>query len=402
MKSIMKKIFKFMLLPALVLPLLFTSCDEDRDSNPTLDLSHLAEGFVLNTPALAENNTYDLNSAKNLVLTCSQPNYGGVPYPVKYYAQVSIDPAFVSDPTVTHKELATYAENPSSLDFNAYEANKAVVSLFRAANPEANIPEKMSVYIRLRAVIGGTLNQTLGETYSNVITLPSVKATYEAPDAKFTDNLFLIGSSIQTPWQSWKAIPKVFGLEGNYYGIIYLPAGGEFKWGTENNDDRGYNRIKEINDEANAGISEGEEHRIKVANAGWYTLHFKGKITEDKKNIDWTLTVYPTKVYILGGSVEMSGTWAFDDAYALTAPADKNGKWVSPAFTASAELRAAVKVGKLDWYRTEFTLYKGNVFWRRYDIVNSWAETEGADYSVTTQVGQKLYIDFDNYTAEVK
>ena len=63
-----------------------------------------------------------------------------------------------------HKELATYAENPSSLDFNAYEANKAVVSLFRAANPEANIPEKMSVYIRLRAVIGGTLNQTLGET----------------------------------------------------------------------------------------------------------------------------------------------------------------------------------------------------------------------------------------------
>ena len=49
-----------MLLPALVLPLLFTSCDEDRDSNPKLDLSHVADGFVLNTPALAENNTYDL------------------------------------------------------------------------------------------------------------------------------------------------------------------------------------------------------------------------------------------------------------------------------------------------------------------------------------------------------
>ena len=391
-----------MLLPALVLPLLFTSCDEDRDSNPTLDLSHLADGFVLNTPALAENNTYDLKSAKNLVLTCSQPNYGDAPYAVKYYAQVSIDPEFANDPTTTHTELATYAENASNLEFNASEANDAIVSLFQAANPDTSVPEEMPIYVRLRGVISGTLNQTLGETYSNVITLPSVKATYEAPDAKFTDNLFLIGSSIQTPWESWKAIPKVEGLDGNYYGIIYVPAGGEFKWGTENNDDRGYNRIKEINDEANAGISEGEEHRIKVANAGWYTLHFKGKITEDKKNIDWTLTVYPTKVYILGGSVEMSGTWAFDDAYALTAPADKNGKWVSPAFTASAELRAAVKVGKLDWYRTEFTLYKGNVFWRRYDIVNSWAETEGADYSVTTQVGQKLYIDFDNYTAEVK
>ena len=391
-----------MLLPALVLPLLFTSCDEDRDSNPTLDLSHLAEGFVLNTPALAENNTYDLKSAKNLVLTSSQPNYGDAPYAVKYYAQVSIDPAFVNDPTTTHTELATYAENASNLEFNASEANDAIVSLFQAANPDTSVPEEMPIYIRLRGVISGTLNQTLGETYSNVITLPSVKATYEAPDAKFTDNLFLIGSSIQTPWKSWKAIPKVYGLEGNYYGVIYLPAGGEFKWGTENNDYRGINRLKEINDEAGADISAGEEQNIKVANAGWYTLLFKGKITEDKKNIDWTLSVYPTKVYILGGSVEMSGTWAFDDAYALTAPADKNGKWVSPAFTASAELRAAVKVGELDWYRTEFTLYKGNVFWRRYDIVNNWAETEGADYSVTTQVGQKLYIDFDNYTAEIK
>lgn len=398
----MKKIFKLMLLPALVLPLLFTSCDEDRDSNPTLDLSHLAEGFVLNTPALAENNTYDLKSAKNLVLTCSQPNYGDAPYTVKYYAQVSIDPEFANDPTTTHTELATYAENASNLEFNASEANDAIVSLFQAANPDTSVPEEMPIYVRLRGVISGTLNQTLGETYSNVITLPSVKATYEAPDAKFTDNLFLIGSSIQTPWKSWKPIPKVFGLEGNYYGIIYLPAGGEFKWGTENNDYRGINRLKEINDVAGAGISAGEEQNIKVTNAGWYTLLFKGKITEDKKNIDWTLSVYPTKVYILGGSVEMAGTWAFDDAYALTAPADKNGKWVSPAFTASAELRAAVKVGDLDWYRTEFTVYKGNLFWRRYDIVNNWAETEGPDYSVTTQVGQKLYIDFDNYTAEVK
>ena len=388
-----------MLLPALVLPLLFTSCDEDRDSNPTLDLSHLAEGFVLNTPALAENNTYDPYYAKNLVLTCSQPNYGGVPYPVKYYAQVSINPAFVSDPTVTHKELATYAENPSSLDFDAYEVNKAIVSLFRAANPDANLPDEMPVYIRLRAVIGGALNQTLGETYSNVITLPSVKATI--PDAKFTDNLFLIGSSIQTPWESWKAIPKVEGLDGNYYGIIYVPAGGEFKWGTENNDDRGYNRIKEINDEANAGISEGEEHRIKVANAGWYTLHFKGKITEDKKNIDWTLTVYKTQVCLIGTCIGQTA-WGFADDTALTAPDDPSGEWVSPAFTASEELRVAVKVGSIDWYRTEFTVHNGDVFWRKYNMPNNWAETMGADYSVKPAVGTKLYVNFDTNKAEVR
>ena len=395
----MKKIFKFMLLPALVLPLLFTSCDDDRDSNPTLDLSHLAEGFVLNTPALAENNTYDPYYAKNLVLTCSQPNYGGVPYPVKYYAQVSINPAFVSDPTVTHKELATYAENPSSLDFDAYEVNKAIVSLFRAANPDANLPDEMPVYIRLRAVIGGALNQTLGETYSNVITLPSVKATI--PDAKFTDNLFLIGSSIQTPWESWKPIPQVQGLDGNYYGIIYVPAGGEFKFATEINDELGYNQIKEIVDEAGAGISAGDNQKIKVANAGWYTLHFKGTISKDKKNINWTLTVYKTQVCLIGACIGQE-SWGFADDTALTPPDDPNGEWVSPAFTASKELRVSVKVGNIDWYRTEFTVHKGDVFWRMKDIPKSWAENMGKDYSVTTTPGTKLYVNFDTNKAEVK
>ena len=398
----MKKIFKFMLLPALVLPLLFTSCDDDRDSNPTLDLSHLSERFVLNTPALAENNTYDLKSAKSLKLTCSQPNYGGIPYVVRYYVQVSIDPKFLSDPTATHVELAT-SYKTAEMEVNATEVNDAVVALFQAANPDTSVPEEMPIYIRLRAVLEITADSNLGETYSNVITLPSVKAAYEAPDAKFTDNLFLIGDGIQTSWQSWKAIPQVYGLTGNYYGVIYMQAGGEFEWGTENNDYRGYNRLKEINDEAGAGITEGDEHKIKVANAGWYTLYFKGKITEDKKNIDWALTIYPTQVYLLGACMNQTcDPWVFDEAYALKAPADKNGKWESPAFLASAELRAAVKVGTLDWYTTEFTIYNGNLFWRRYNIVNSWAETEGAAYSVTTTVGQKLYIDFDNNTAEVK
>ena len=401
MKSIMKKIFKFMLLPALVLPLLFTSCDEDRDSNPTLDLSHLAEGFVLNTPALAENNTYDPYYAKNLVLTCSQPNYGGVPYSVTYYAQVSIDPAFVSDATATHVELATPAYVPSSLEFIASEVNNAVVSLFQAANPDTSVPEEMPIYIRLRGVIDNTENKTLGETYSNVITLPSVKAAYEAPDAKFTDNLFLIGSSIQTPWQSWKAIPQVQGLEGNYYGIIYVPAGGEFKWGTENNDYRGINRLKEINDVDGAGISAGDEQNIKVTNAGWYTLHFKGKISKDKKNIDWTLTVYKTQVCLIGACIGQTD-WGFADENALTPPDDPSGDWVSPAFAAGCELRVAVKVGDINWYSTEFTIHKGEVFWRIKNMPNNWAETMGNEYSVTTTPGKKLYVNFDTNKAEVK
>ena len=33
---------------------------------------------------------------------------------------------------------------------------------------------------------------------------------------------------------------------------------------------------------------------------------------------------------------------------------------------------------------------------------NNWAETMGADYSVTTAPGKKLYVNFDTNKAEVR
>lgn len=78
----MKKIFQYLLLPVMALAL--ASCETDDESNPTLDVSGAANGFTLNMPALAQNNTYDLSAAEKLWLTCSQPNYGGVPYVTRY------------------------------------------------------------------------------------------------------------------------------------------------------------------------------------------------------------------------------------------------------------------------------------------------------------------------------
>ena len=85
----MKHIFKAMLMPVLALPLMLASCETDNNSNPTLDLSQ-ATSFVLNVPGNAANNTYDLLNGERLNLTCSQPNYGGVPYVTDYHVQVSL------------------------------------------------------------------------------------------------------------------------------------------------------------------------------------------------------------------------------------------------------------------------------------------------------------------------
>lgn len=396
----MKNIFKLMMLPLLAAPLLLGACSEDTDSNPTLDLSHVSDGFVLNTPANAENNTYDLANADGLELTCTQPNYGqGVPYVVNYYVQVAIDKNFLTDTTTTHTELAsTYTT--AKMDVNASELNSALVELWQSAHPDESVPESMPVYVRLRACIDGTADPYLGQTYSNIITLPSVKAKYVAPDATYPDNLFVIGSSIQTAWTSWKVVPPVFGISGNYYTMIYVPAGGSFKWGTFNNDWRGYNRLTAINDYAKAGISESTDgnSNIVVENGGWYVLHFVGDITPDGKNINYTLNIYPGAAYVIG--TVAGGDWT--TGWELSAPETADGEWVSPAFTAAGELRAYIKIPGIDWYRTEFSIYQGACYFRNVDIPNNWNETMGSEYSVNCAVGQKLYVNFDANTAEVR
>lgn len=405
----MKHISKFMLLPLLALPLMFTSCDQDDDDNPTLDLSHLSEGFVLNVPANAANNTYDLAAASSMELTCSSPNYGGVPYGVRYYVQVAIDPAFANDSTVAHTELST-SYNSAKMDVDAAEINTAVVDLFKANHPDEDYPNSpRPLYVRLRAVLDG--QGSLGQTYSNVITLPSVLATYVAPPATYPDNLLVIGSNVGTAWSTWQKVTPVYGVAGEYYTIVYVPANGQLKWGTFENDWRGYNRLTSITDNAGAKITESGDGNSNMifGNAGWYVLHFV--CTLNGSSATYALTVEPGKVYVIGNG---TGDWTDGNAaWECKAPADQTGFWESPAFTASGELRAYIKVPGLDWWRTEFTLYKGTtVYFRDFDIPDSWAQgasekakpakSDPENYSITVQPGQKMYVSFDSGTGYIK
>ena len=132
------------MLPLLVLPFLFASCDKDDDCNPTLDLSHVAEGFVLNTPAYA-GNTYDLANSDGVELTCTQPNYGdGVPYVVRYFVQVSIDPTFAEgNKDAKFKELST-SFTTAKMAANAVEMNNALVDLYQTACHHRRIDDRES------------------------------------------------------------------------------------------------------------------------------------------------------------------------------------------------------------------------------------------------------------------
>lgn len=399
----MKKITKLLLLPVMVLPLLFASCADDNDSNPTLDLSHVSDGFVLNQPSYS-GETYDLVNADNLTLTCSQPNYGGVPYVTRYYVQVALDQNELTDASATPTELAT-SYTTAKMNIEARELNSTLVDMYQEAHPGENMPEAMPVYIRLRAVIDGGLNPTLGQTYSNIITLPNVKATYQAPDLQLPEELFVVGSSIQNAWNSWKPLAPVYGMAGLFYTMVYVPDGGTFKFGKFEQDWNGYSAISSYDDQAGAGIVQAaSDDNIQFNNGGWYTLVFEVELSPNKKNFVYTLHVFKAEAHLQGAVLPNGFDTPVGEATALVAPSDATGKWVSPAFTGSGELRAYIKVpmAGVDWWRTEFTIHDGKLVWRTVDIPKNWAESMGAEYSVSCSAGQKLYVDFNMNTAEVQ
>ncbi len=371
-----------MLLSVLAL-MLVTSCEKDTDSNPTFHEN--TTGFILNMPANAANNVLDLLATDNVTLTTSQPDYGGIPLSTNYDVQVSFGD--FSEEAPVYKVVTS--STSASIKVTGSRLNEAVVSMFQDANEGVAYPsgEVKDLYVRLHANVAGL---DLGHTYSNVIKL-QVIATYQAPSITLPESLYMAGSSIGKAWGTWKKFVGVYGLEGNYFTVAYFPDGAEFKWGTYAEQWLGYADVKSYNDEAGAGISDNGGN-IKVDKGGWYVLCFKAKINGGA--IDYTLNIYPAAFYIIGNA---TGSWTdADPALKFTAPADDTGVWESPAFAGGGEMRAYVKVGTFDWWRTEFTLFEGNLFWRAVNIPENWAENVGAEYSVTPEAGQKLYVKIGN------
>ena len=192
LKSIMnKKIFNigrwFSVLA--IVGIILTACEKDDNSNPTFKAT--SPSFTLNVPANAQNNVYDLVSANSLELTCTQPNYNGVPYVVQYHVQVALSEDFS-----IYKELETsYTKAKMAVD--AYELNTAMIDLFHEIEGDIDYPdEPRPLYVRLRANVINIASTVLDTSFSNVITLPNVLATFKAPELSFPTSCYIVGSSI--------------------------------------------------------------------------------------------------------------------------------------------------------------------------------------------------------------
>jgi hypothetical protein len=380
----MKKIYKSLLLAMVACLPFLTSCKDDHGSNPTL---RIPASFVLNMPAFAVNNVYDLPAAETLNLTTSQPDYGDIPLAVTYAPQISLDGS-------AWEELATTFTS-TDIQLSTALLNSKILELYRAAHEDADPEGVLPLNIRLRAYLADSDIKNFGQVYSNAITVNVL--SYDIPsDVTLPEQIVVCGNSIADAWKTWKPCAPVYGREGKFYTMIYNNADG-FKWGFKENDWFGYDLINEIDNQVDGlEITAASDGNIVFSKAGWYVLEFICKIVGP--GVQTKLVVAPGAAGVIGATVD-NGSWS---GVAMTAPASKDGNWTFSDFTGTGELRAYITVPGEDWWRTEFTLYQGELYWRTVDIPQNWAANVGPEYSVEVSSGKTLKINFDTNTGSVE
>ena len=179
---------------------LFTACEDDRDSNPTLIQP---TSLALNTPAYL-NQTVSLENTSTLKLTWSQPKFTEDNAPVNATYEIQISPTNSFNTTVAEaladesgETVADYDVIPNTFQTCSGEmiGTDINTSLLQICKWTAdNTPAEQSIFVRvLGYILEGT--KKLNEVASNVVEL-KVKPYYR--DLRDADPImwYLLGNNI--------------------------------------------------------------------------------------------------------------------------------------------------------------------------------------------------------------
>lgn len=377
----MKKILKSALLIMMGL-VMFTSCEDDNDSNPIVKTP---TEFHLNTPALAATNI-DLTNSSAIVFTCSQPNYG-FPASTMYKVQVSLkedmtdfvelDQSFPN--TVCSVDAAILASTLTTMELNAGKS-------------EADFPMDVKVYVRMRAYMTTDTGSPVADTeiLSNVICLENVHLNYSLAPVTTPEHLYVVGGFCGWDWgNSFEFVP-VYDHPEMYWRMVWIDeAGVKINTAQEwDGNQKGYNDITVAGDLA-GNISANGDGNICSTTPQWYLMVVTASVSG--RDIKYTVEFNEPNVYLIGDTF---GGW--DELMAgskFDVPTTMDADFVSPAFKADGEIRAYVKVPGNDWWHSEFMVFNGEIAYRG----------KGGDQErVAGKVGQKLYLNFATGKGSIK
>ena len=198
--------------------MLFTSCDSDRDDNPTLGPNHTANTFVVNTSAVADQ--YIQLSPDNTVnLTWTQPNYG-VNTVVSYSVEVGMNGTW--EPLETNYISC-------NVQLSGEEIAKAICKIDGFKTEDDYVPMGFrQVDFRVTAKIQTTASDVVPGTTitSNVVSFNHMAAYCNIPTK---GTLWVIGSCCG--WPEPSAGNKETLVDGNWF-IMETEIGSKIYKGT--------------------------------------------------------------------------------------------------------------------------------------------------------------------------
>ncbi|WP_300702038.1 SusF/SusE family outer membrane protein [Bacteroides sp.] len=357
----------------------FSSCDEDRDSNPTYQKPTT---FDLNTPKYV-NAEYDLADARAIMLTCSQPDYGFAA-PVVYTVEIA-----------TKEDFSDYAILPTAyttarMEVSAKEMAVAIVPLLGVETKEDFPTSAFPVYVRLKASISDAPEGN--EIRSNVITLPKVKSYFALEDMKLPQALYAIGDFCEWNWDKATSMIPVNGNPDKFWAMIWCEQGKGLKFNTAtswNGSQFGVADNVTIN---GIGFDKSDDGNIVFKESSWHLVMITVAI--NGRSYDYTVDFMEPAIYVFG--VANGGAFAADDKWKFAVPTKGDGEFVSPALAADSAgdgddcLRVCVVLSpNIDWWRSEFIFFDGKIAYRG----------NGGDQDrIGCKKGQKVYLDFSKGT----
>lgn len=200
----MKKIFTMAAFAFLTFAV-FTACEDDRDSNPTLTQP---KALVLNNPAVGDA-VVDLEKSNSVALTWSQPvcyTDLGAPIVVSYSVQVSASGNFTTayDPALEDNTGADYITLDESTTFCKYDlltADVATALQKLQGWSEDYAFQPTDISLRLKAAVVDDAAKEYNVVYSNPVSLKVLPYYVELKDAA-PIMWYLVGNMFGGKWGS--------------------------------------------------------------------------------------------------------------------------------------------------------------------------------------------------------
>ena len=206
----MKKTYNIIVLLALLG--LFWSCQEDEQV-----VMQQPESFVLNTPKYVSG-IYDLKNTESIEFTTSQPDYGFTAAAI-YAVEVSLAQDFTDYVTLP----GSYTTAKFSI--NAADLALALVGMHGVTDESAYPTDPHPLYVRLSSKLN---EKSVGQVYSNVITLPQVKGFFALDPMVMPEEMYIIGNVAGNwNWDNATVMIPVWGSPGKFWAMQYLGQTGD-------------------------------------------------------------------------------------------------------------------------------------------------------------------------------